>query len=157
MSEIRVRAVTLVAVHRCQLVVLHRAGGKAVGHQLIEHISAGKTDALIATLLGLLQLILDPLPVNFQDYLTCLGIGHIQIDQQIVGTVESHQRVNPHSRIVHRDLCVTYIFPIDHQLQRRILHPHIPVRRLNVIYLRCMHNTCNISHQTQNHDALAIV
>ena len=91
MPEIRVRAVTLVAVHRYQLVVLHRARGKAVWHQLIEYIGAGKTDALLATLLALLQLILDPLPVYFQDHFARLGIGHIQIDQQIVGTVEFHQ------------------------------------------------------------------
>ena len=80
MPEIRVRAVALVAVHRYQLVVLHRAGGKAVGHQLIEHIGAGKTDALLATLLALLQLILDPLPVYFQHHLPRLRIGHVQID-----------------------------------------------------------------------------
>ena len=146
MPEIRVRAVALVAVHRYQLVVLHRARGKAVRHQLIEHIGAGKTDALLAALLALLQLILDPLPVYLQHHFPRPGIGHVQIDQQIVGAVESHQRVNPHSRIVRREICITHIFSVDHQLQRRILHPHIPVRRLNALHLRCMRNTCNISH-----------
>ena len=130
MPEIGVGTVALVAVHRDELVVLHRAGGKAVGHQLVEHIGAGETDALLTALLTLFQLVSNPFPVNSQHHLASLCIGDVQIDQQIVGTVETDYRIDSDARIVCSDCSITYIFPIEHQLQRRVLQTYIPVCRL---------------------------
>ena len=148
MPQVGIGAVALVAVHRDKLVVLHRPRGETIGHQLVEHIGAGKTDALLAALLALLQLITDSLSVNPQHHLARLRLGHIQIDQQIIGAIQANERVEGNTRIVHRDTSVAHILSINHQLQRGILHAHIPVRGLNAIHLD--RPLCNHSHTQQN-------
>ena len=49
----------------------------------------------------------------------------VQVHEQVVGRIQAHHGV--HARAVHGDLGIADAGSIDHQLQRRVLHPCVPV------------------------------
>ena len=96
----------------------------------------------------MLQLIPDSLAIYLQYHLTCLGFCHIQIDQQVVGTVQTDDGVDGNTRIVCRDIGITHILAIDHQLERGVLHPNIPVCRFDTVNLNC--RICGQDHTAED-------
>ena len=87
------RAVACLVAHSLESVVLQIAVGKAVGHKHIEHVFIAEANAFVARhsavfqqilhLLGLLALL------ETHCHLTSLRTIKVEVDQQIVGRVES--------------------------------------------------------------------
>ena len=142
-SEAWLRAVLHVVAHALDLGVVVCALRKTVGHQHVEHVGIGESQALLTFLLARLQLVWYFRLAKIQNHRTWLGVAEIQVDEQVVGRVEAHQTVDGYTRIVRRHvLHVADALSVDHQLYGGVLHPYIPVGGLNSVnhtFLRCTH------------------
>ena len=133
------RTVGLVCVKALDVVVFRVAVSKTVGHKHVEHVGIGESHALLATLLARLELVfhlLCRLPVlEVKGHLAGLRAFKIEVNEQVIGAVKPHNAVHLDAGIVSSDLCRTYAFAVNHELQRRILHADKPVCRVNAVYL----------------------
>ena len=147
-------AVFLIGAHTLHLRVMTGALGKTVGHQHVEHIGIGKALTLVAAHLAGLQgighLLLSPLSSllfkKLQRHRARLGTTQVKIKQQVVRGVEAHDAVDSDTGIIGgHALHIADAVAIDHQLYRRVLHPHVPVSRFNSVnhcFLSC--HSCQV-------------
>ena len=140
-TERRLRAVAQMVAHAFHHVVFRVAVGKAVGHEQIEHVGIGEALVVFAAHLpcleGILHGLLHALAAEFEVHCTGLRIFHVHVYEQIVGAVEAHQTVYPHSGIVGGDVGCAYVFAVDHQLHLRVLHANEPVGGFDAVNLVC--------------------
>ena len=153
MSQRGLRAVVDVGAEPCYLVVVLSAGGKAVGHEQIEHVADIKAHMLIAFHLSLFEHIVHLLHlfscVEVQRHGAWPGIAQVEIDKQVVGRVESHQTVDGDAGIVGGDVVhPTDPLSVDHQLQTGVLHAHIPVGGIDAT-----HGRLHVLRSTHSHYA----
>ena len=147
MTKTRCRAVAGLVTHVLECIVLQISIGKTVRHQHVEHILVRKADALVSRHLTVLQHILHLLRLlallEVERHLSCLGTIEIEIHQQVVRRIEAGDAIHLHTRIIHRNIGILDILSIHHQLERGILHAHIPVGWFNAAYVdRCVHTYC---------------
>ena len=151
MTKTWCRAVAGLVTHVLECIVLQIAIGKAVGHQHVEHILVRETDALVTRHLTVLQHILHLLRLlallEVERHLSCLGTIEIEIHQEIVRRIEAGDAIHLHTRIIHRNIGILDILSIHHQLERGILHAHIPVGRFNAAYVDCRIHTYCATHK----------
>ena len=141
------RAVHLIGVEALDLKVL-AARCEAVGHEHVEHVGVGEALTVFALHVASLQLIVDVGLVLARLEAELHGAGlrvlDVHVDKQIVGTVETHERVDLHAGIVGRHLGRADVLAIHHQLNRRVLHSHIPVGGFYAVnFLCCVHSECS--------------
>ena len=146
-AQAGLRAVFHVGVHALHLRLVVLALGEAVGHQHVEHVGVGETLALLSRhgtgLEPVAHFLLALAHREAQLHLARLRPRQVQVDQEIVGRVEPHQGVHPHAGIIGGDLRLAYTLAIDHQLQRRVFHAHVPIGGLHAVYLhRGVHAQC---------------
>ena len=125
------RAVAEAVAHALDDIIARVAIGKAVGHEEIEHVSLRKALVVLGSLgAGVEHVALRQLAaveLKLEAHLARLSALEIHIDEQIVGRVEAHEGVDTRMGVVGRDLGVAYALAIDHELERGVFHPHIPV------------------------------
>ena len=123
------------------------SAGEAVGHEHIQHIGIGEAVAVFAALVALPEFVahvsLSGLRTEAERHRTGLGLPHVEVDKEVVGTIESHQRVDTRSGIVGRDLGRADVLAVDHELQGGVFHACIPVGRFDTVYfLGCSGSQC---------------
>ena len=115
------RAVACLVAHVLESVVLHIAVGKAVGHEHIQHVFVAEAYAFVACHSAVFQLVLHLLGLlallETQCHLASLCTLKVEVDQQIVGRVESCYRIDTHSGIFHFHIGVAHILAVHHKLQ----------------------------------------
>ena len=154
MTETGFRAVLYVGAHASHLGRMIGTLCKTVGHQHVEHVGIGEAHALLASLLAGLQLIGNLRLAEVEGHCAGLGITEIHVDEQVVRRIEAHETIDGDTRIIGGDGGhITDIGAIDHQLHRGVLHPHVPVGRLDVGYyfLPCCIHCHYIGHQDGGH------
>ena len=138
-AQARSRAVAGLVAHILEGVVVGIAIGKAVGHEHIEHILIGEAHALVARHSALLQLVLHLLRLlallEGERHFACLRALKVEVDEEIVGRVETRDGVDAHSGIVDLYGGIAHVLAIYHQLERGILHADIPVGGFDAVYL----------------------
>ena len=147
MTKTRCRAVAGLVTHVLECIVLQIAIGKTVRHQHVEHILVREADALVPRHLAVLQHILHLLRLlallEIEGHLSCLGTIEVEIHQEVVRRIETGDAIHLHTRIIYRNIGILDILAIHHQLERSILHAHIPVGRFNAAYVhRRIHTYC---------------
>ena len=121
-------AVAGLVAHSLDDIVLRVAVGEAVGHEQVEHVGIGEALVVLATHGAVLERIAHLLAVEVECHLSGLSPLQVQVDEQIVRRVEADDGVHLHAGVVGGDLLdVFHILTIDHELQARVFHPHIPV------------------------------
>ena len=151
MTQTRSRAVAGLVAHCLEGIVLGIAVGEAVGHEHVKHILIGESHALVASHSTVFQLVLHLLSLlallEAERHLARLRTLKVEIEEEIVGRVETHERVDAHSRIVGRHLGSAHVLAVNHQLERRVLHADIPVGGFDAVHLYC----CVQAHSTHKH------
>ena len=99
------------AFHLCRMVLSLR---KTVGHEHVEYIGIGESHALIAGHLTLFERIFHLFAIELQRHLSGPGTLQVQVNQQVIGRIEPHERVDTCPRIVHRDMGIADILPVNH-------------------------------------------
>ena len=142
-AQAGLRAVVLVGHHAFNLVVVSLARCKPVGHKHVEHVGVGESHVLVAALVAPLQLVLHFLPREIERHLSGLRAAEVEVNEQVVGRVEPHDAVYPHPGIVGLYLGFAYVLAVNHKLQRRVFHPHIPVGGVDSVDFQCcVHSHC---------------
>ena len=115
-------AVAHLAAHALDAVVGRIAVGKTVGHEHVEHVGIGESHATVTAHLASLEIIfhlhcqLTHREIKFHG--ARLSSCNVEVNEQVVRTVETHYRVDFHSGIVGLHLSITDILPIHHELHR---------------------------------------
>ena len=145
MTERGLCAVFLVGIHSFDLCRVMRTLCETVGHQHIKHVSIGESLPFRACFLTLFELVGSNLTFHFsffvfhlkrQFHRSSFRPFQVHIDQEIVGGIQMNNAVDMSIGIV----CCHFlnrcdIFAIDHQLYLGILHTHVPVGRVNTLYV----------------------
>ena len=144
MAQTGLATVYHIVIHALDLVVGIAATGEAVGHEHIEHVGIGETLALVTGFLPLLEFVTHALflfaDIEIERHHSWLRALEVEIDEQVVGTVEPHQTVDSHSAVVGRHLCLTDAAAINHELQTGVLHAGKPVGGFYVVDFKgCAH------------------
>ena len=151
MTQTRSRAVTGLVAHCLEGVVLGIAVGEAVGHEHVKHILIGESHALVARHSAVFQFVPHLLSLlallEAERHLARLRALKVEIEEEIVGRVETCDRVDAHSGIVDLHVRVTHVLAVNHQLERRVLHAYIPVGGFDAVHLYC----CIQAHSTHKH------
>ena len=119
------------------LVVVSVSACEAVGHEHVEHVGIGEARSLRSSLFPSLEYVFH---VTFflsdgeaQVHLSRLGTVEVEIDEEVVGRVETHDGVDGRRWVVGGDIGLCDALSIDHQLQLRVLHPSIPVSGVDAV------------------------
>ena len=140
-------AVAHLAAHTLYAVVASVAVGKTVGHEHVEHVGISESHTTVAAHLTRLKLIFHfhcefaNGEIEFHDSRLCTC--SVEVNEQIVGTVEPHNGVDFHSRIIGFHLGIANVGAIYHELKRWVFHAHKPIGWLNAfnIKIKC-HGDC---------------
>ena len=137
MSQTGLGAVVHVGVHAFDLVVGIAAAGEAIGHEHIEHVGIGEALALESWLLALLEFVAHALflfPIlEVKGHHSGLSAFEVEVDEQVVGTVEPHEAVDGDTGIVGGHLGLSDVLAIYHELEAWVLHASKPVGGLNMV------------------------
>ena len=110
---------------------------KPVRHKQIQHIAGIKARIFLASPIPFLQLIVKRPLFTVQDipdpHNTRLSLRQYpKIQQLIIRTIQRHLLRQRHTGIIHREVRLGHPGPRHHHLQRVVLHPNPPIRRLNL-------------------------